>query len=390
MNLPHWVRFVGRQTLVKGALDATIWPLCSIAVVGESAAMARGKDRWQDGYAHAYRLILDVCEIAGDPSLIEDAHDQLADEGVLDAVERHDDTVLFGWLMSTVSYQGISDAAAYGYMQVHGRTTFGDVAASLAGGHACPKLRSYWEFESCGYRKMARSCNAPQLLASCPLPRHDLRNGSLNRTAYALFLFMRDVAEGDLVHWIDVRLAQADRSTPQALGKSLIEPLSHVHGLSDKVLSMSLAMLLTAADPDRGLWIKAGTHMIAIDTLVHNWMARTGIHRQLNCAHPYGPRCYGTRGCAAIIERAAKRIDATRFNPAFPKVFPRFVQHALWRFCAQAGLAQCNAIAVRDGQRCRQRLCPLREGCARGRNAEASLANKRNYRTTRSAAPAAR
>jgi hypothetical protein len=36
-------------------------------------------------------------------------------------------------------------------------------------------------------------------------------------------------------------------------------------------------------------------------------------------------------GCAEIIEAVAERIDASAFNFTFPAVFPRFVQHAIWR-----------------------------------------------------------
>ena len=38
-------------------------------------------------------------------------------------------------------------------------------------------------------------------LPTCPLPLHPLRNGRLNQTAYSLFLFCRDVAEGELTRW---------------------------------------------------------------------------------------------------------------------------------------------------------------------------------------------
>jgi hypothetical protein len=46
--------------------------------------------------------------------------------------------------------------------------------------------------------------------------------------------------------------------------------MRHVFGVSNKVLSMTLADLLIGADPDRSLWGLAGRHMIAVDTLVHN------------------------------------------------------------------------------------------------------------------------
>jgi len=42
------------------------------------------------------------------------------------------------------------------------------------------------------------------------LPKHNLRNGRLNQTAYSLFLFIRDIADGDLVGWIDGQLQAAN------------------------------------------------------------------------------------------------------------------------------------------------------------------------------------
>ena len=49
-----------------------------------------------------------------------------------------------------------------------------------------------------------------------------------------------------------------------------------------------------------------------------------------------------------IIQTVAERIDASQFNPRFPKVFPRFVQHAIWRYCAENGLDVCNGNQIND------------------------------------------
>ena len=77
--------------------------------------------------------------------------------------------------------------------------------------------------------------------------------------------------------------------------------------------------------------------MIAIDTLVHKFLHRTGIPARCRSQHPYGPGCYGKNGCADIIEKVAARIDAKEFNRTFLSYFPRFVQYAIWRFCAGEG-----------------------------------------------------
>ena len=115
--------------------------------------------------------------------------------------------------MPALSYQGVSDAIAWTYMDHHGTVSFADVAAGLAERPSCPKLKSHWHFEGCGYAKQAFGCHEPDHLEACPLPRHDLRNGRLNQTTYSLFLFLRDVCDDDLVGWIDARLQAADAPT---------------------------------------------------------------------------------------------------------------------------------------------------------------------------------
>jgi hypothetical protein len=288
---------------------------------------------------------------------------------VIAAVRRHDTPVIFDWLLDTVSYQGVSDSIAYGYMERHGRVRWHDIAGALAESPSCPKLSCYWGFEGCGYRKGSSVCANPEQQPGCPLPRHDLRNGRLNQTAYSLFLFMRDLAGNDIVGWIDDRLAAIDQAPAShraaRLRQALLEPLGNIYGVSNKVLAMALSDLLLASDAKRPTWSEAGAVMIAVDTLVHNFLHRTGILRDLRADHPYGPRCYAPGGCATIIERLAASIDARRLNPVFPANFPRFVQHAIWRFCAESGLNRCNGRRIDDRAPCQQTDCPIFESCAR-------------------------
>jgi hypothetical protein len=331
--------------------------------------MARQTDQYETALGYATGLVRTVCKLAGEVRLIYDCREILAKAGVLDAVRDHDDAVLLEWLMESLSYQGVSDAVAYGYMEEHGNVNFNTVAKSLTRTGSCPKLNSYWQFDDCGYRKTARTCAEPSRMGGCPLPRHRLRNGRLNQTAYSLFLFCRDVAQGDLVSWLDRRLVEADaplaRNRGARLADAVVKPLAHIHGVSDKVLTMSLSMLLLAGDTDRERWRTAGTAMIAIDTLVHNWLHRTGILRRLGADHLYGSHCYAANGCADIIRRISQRIDARSVNPEYPRNFPRMVQHAIWRFCSQAGLDQCNGNRIDDLSRCGLDDCPLYKNCSR-------------------------
>jgi hypothetical protein len=219
------------------------------------------------GYAYAHRIIHTVCCLAGASSFVDDAHYNLVNEGVLGAIEAHNTPVLFDGMVRAFSFQGIADAVAADYLDKHGAVTWGAIAADLAAGPACPKLQSYWQFHDCGYRKGSGTCNEPEHLSGCPLPKHPLRNGRLNQTAYSLFMFIRDIADGDLVAWIDTQLAGADdRTDPDRITRMierLVGPLRQVYGVSDKVVMMTLSSLLLACS--KPLWPEVGASMIAVD-----------------------------------------------------------------------------------------------------------------------------
>ena len=161
---------------------------------------------------HAVRVIYRVCCLAGSASLIDNIRADLDADGVRVAMRKHDTAAVCDWLIAALSYQGISDRIASEYMERHGYVRWDDIAQRRAHGAACPKLKSYWHFHGCRYGKLSRTCAEPDHIAGCPLPTHDLRNGHLNQLAYSLYLFIRDITEGDLIGWIDQRLQAA--STP--------------------------------------------------------------------------------------------------------------------------------------------------------------------------------
>jgi hypothetical protein len=313
-------------------------------------------------------LIDTICCLAGDEHLIGN---QSSPEirRLRRAIADHDTPYLFEQLSEAFSLQGISDHAAYTYMERHGRLTWRDLERATAQTPVCSKLRCYWTFHDCGYQKSSQTCAEPEILPVCTVPKHDLRNGRLNQTGYSLFLFIRDVADNDLVSWIDGRLAQANEGSVRGralrMRRALVEPLCNIYGVSDKVANMTLAWLLTAAPPRKPLWLEAGASMVAVDTLVHNFLHRTGILRRFNAEHAYGPACYEPNGCAELIARVGSRTDARECNPDYPKVFPRFLQHAVWRYCAQLHLGICNGNQIDDRFRCENKGCPLFHLCDR-------------------------
>jgi hypothetical protein len=294
----------------------------------------------------------------------------LVDAGDLaSAIHGRDSAVLFDWLVTALSYQGISDEVAKSFMDRHGLASWHVIESDLRRRPSCPKLTSYWHFHDCRYNKSRFTCAEPNHIDDCPLPRSWLRNGRLNQTAYSLYLFVRDVADNDLVGWIDRRLQIAELpSGPGRLARmraALVDPLREVYGISDKVLMMALSQLLLGAPRSRRTWREAGGAMIAIDTLVHNFLHRTGILRRFDAAHAYGPACYQPGGCAEIVETVAGEIDASQFDRRFPKTFPRFVQYAIWRYCSKQGFDICNGNQIDDRKPCENTLCELYPRCDR-------------------------
>lgn len=303
-----------------------------------------------------------ICRIAGSPDfpILAEAANSTR---LRSAIEDHDTPYLYEWLIEMLSYQGVSDAAATTYMDRHGRLRWNDVERALARRSSCPKLLAHWTFLNCRYEKTARSCAEPSHFKQCPLPSFDMRSGRINVMGFSLFLFIRDVAEGDLVRWIDKRLEIANigslRGRTVRMQQALIEPLKEVFSLGPKVLNMALADLLMTAPRSKARWYETGASMVSVDTLVHSFLHRTGILRRCGAPHAYGTGRYGVGGCAAIIRQVSWRIDARKCNAGYPATFPRWVQHALWRYCAAQEVNVCNGNQIDDTKRCRNSGCLL-------------------------------
>ena len=318
--------------------------------------------------AYAVQMVHATCCLAGSASYLADIREDLRAHGIIRAVRDHDTPALFDWLIKTLSFQGISDTVAAGYIAEHGSVRWSEITDALAQRPSCPKLSGYWRFYDCRYHKGSHTCSESAHIEACPLPRHPLRNGRLNQMAYSLFLFMRDIADADFVGWIDKQLATVDPHAPDRLAacrEAVIGPLRNVYGISDKVLAMALSSMLLGAGNQRPLWFEVGATFVAVDTLVHNFLRRTGILTRLGASHPYGDRCYRPGGCADILGFLAAKVDARQFNRAFPKTFPRFVQSAIWWYCAENGLGVCNGNRIADESRCGNGHCQLFRRCDR-------------------------
>ena len=179
--------------------------------------------------------------------------------------------------------------------------------------------------------------------------------------AYSLFLFMRDIAAGDFVGWINEQLAIVPAPDHSALDRqqALIGPLRNVYSVSDKVLTMALSGILIAGSKHYPAWLEVGVGMVAVDTLVHNYLHRTGILARFDAAHQYGPRCYQAGYCADILQVVSPPY---RRSPIRPEL-----SSGISALCATCGLAVllkngrdiCNGNRINDRQSCDNNYCQL-------------------------------
>ena len=317
----------------------------------------------------AVRLIETICGLPGNPEVIASIRHGPDAEVIRDLVARRDTAGLYDRLMAALSFQGVSDRVALGYITAHGNATFVGVGQGLEATRcACPKLAGFNAYAGCGYRKTARTCARPQHLRLCPVRRLPLRKGALNVQAVSLHLFLRNLAGDDLVGLIEgavtAEAASGGHDWPARAGRALVGLLARVEGVSSKLANMVLAELLLAGRSSDPTWQAVGLGLVTIDSLVHKLLDRTGILEAAGATHTYGVACYRPGGCEAVVRALASRIDASRFDPALPADCPLFVQKALWRFCAAGELDTCNVAQIGRNQICRQaRLCPASAAC---------------------------
>jgi hypothetical protein len=80
---------------------------------------------------YAVRIIHTVCGLAGSATWIDDIRADLRADKVQAPIRHRDTAVVFDWLIAALSYQGISDQAAYQYMEKHGRAAWRDIDQRL-------------------------------------------------------------------------------------------------------------------------------------------------------------------------------------------------------------------------------------------------------------------
>ena len=116
-------------------------------------------------------LFTECAALPATSPVIDELRHEAIEAGLVAAVETGETPIIFDWLMSILSYQGISDAVARGFMDQHGNVTWAEIKRALDRDPECKKLQGYWAFTRCQYRKdFADLCGANQFWQLPPAP----------------------------------------------------------------------------------------------------------------------------------------------------------------------------------------------------------------------------
>ena len=223
---------------------------------------------------------------------------------------QHKSIKLYQYLLKSFLFAGGGDRSnlVYYAKQQH-KPTFNRVKQAIKTGQ-CPKLGSFEAFKGCGYRKTINKCNDPAFLSTCPLPKFDMKRGSLNHMAFSLYFFLRDVAGGDFYAYVREHFGQEELSD-KAINELLhgfVGKVTAIANVGPKLAHMALSALFLTRYPGWD-YCHVGLHMIAVDSLVHNFLHRTGILDNYQLQHAYGPRCHSQTGCTECVEVLASSCD---------------------------------------------------------------------------------
>jgi hypothetical protein len=277
---------------------------------------------------------------------------------------QHKSIRLYQYLAEAFLLAGGGDQSNLAYYSKQQRKpTFNRIRQALTTAQ-CPKLSGFDAFKGCGYRKTGHQCNEPAFLGTCPVPAFDMKRGPLNQMAFSLYFFLRDVAQRDFYAYVTEHFRQGELAAGAVNDRlqSFVGKVTAIANVGPKLAHMALSGLFLTRYPDWD-YREVGLRMVAIDSLVHNFLHRTGILANYQSEHVYGPRCYSQTGCFGVIQDLAHHIDCREFDPSLPAHFPRFIQHHIWAYGAKDGENICNLNKCKPGQpnpACilhQQRLC---------------------------------
>src|SRR6185503_5323702 len=143
-----------RQNMGPGPLSPgrPLTPLFAVAVTPARQAVNRAIRSKAMDWKFAEAIVYPTL-VAAPASYLSDLRSDLAEAGVPVAVAEHDTASIFDWMIPLIQLQGISDSIALSYLAAHGGVGWSEIEAALNERPSRPKLRSYWDFAGCGFRK---------------------------------------------------------------------------------------------------------------------------------------------------------------------------------------------------------------------------------------------
>jgi hypothetical protein len=339
----------------------TLKIICVIIII----IMSRNKK----SFKHSIQLIKQI--IIAHQKLFDDVFDDDIPEmqailsQMIHGKPQHKSIKLYQYLLKSFLFAGGGDQSnsAY-YAKQRYKPTYNRVKQAIKAVQ-CPKLASLEAFKGCGYRKTTNKCHEPAFLGTCSLTRFDMKRGALNHMAFSLYFFLRDVCQGDFYTYTKEHFSQyrPTDGTITELLDGFIKKVTTIANVGPKLAHMALSGLFLTRYSGWD-YRHMGLHMIAVDSLVHNFLHRTGILDSYQLQHAYGPRCHSETGCMKVVQELANHIDCREFNPILPAHFPRFIQYHIWAYCAKDGENICNLNQCKPGKPnpgCvlhQQQLCP--------------------------------
>ena len=286
-----------------------------------------------------------------DPYLTDSTEIEAILHQMMHGKPQHKSIKLYQYFLEAFLHSGGGDRSNLNYYHNQKyKPTFNRVKHALQAAQ-CPKLASFETFRGCGYRKTTNNCAEPAFLKSCPLPRFDMKRGPLNEMAFSLYFFLRDVCRRDFYTFVTQHFGEGELSGG-AINERLqafIGKVTTIANVGPKLAHMALAWLFLTRYSGWD-YRRVGEQMIAVDSLVHTFLHRTGILANYGADHAYGARCHADTGCLGVIHDLSRRIDCREFNPTLPANFPRFIQYHIWAYCGQGGENICNLNKCKPGK----------------------------------------
>jgi len=106
-------------------------------------------------------------------TFLEDIRGEIHRAGIDRAIARRDTAVIFDWLLTAFSYQGVSDQVARTYMRRNGGQRGQGLSAAFEAAPACARLRSYCTMRAADTTKAVSAVQIPiksQLPCAAPSP----------------------------------------------------------------------------------------------------------------------------------------------------------------------------------------------------------------------------